>query len=373
MSKLLLVFATAVSLANTALQPEDVAVVIHSGHPDRRNYTEWAKQTWLRRVPRYVIIDGMQAVRRQLLHVFYDDNPGCAKVPCVQHPNVKHPHYMMIGKYFGAHRTIAGVLVANDTWPDAKWVLVVDDDDGVQLEAIWRYLDELDASVPLLLAGRIGPGHDAIPCRPTNNASHWSCCTDARSPCRAHLYGPQAVWEYDKATQSFAPRHICPDHEVSNYCCRSKPWPDGIHAGFPFQTDPEGAYRPHFSLLWPYGGLGYVLSRGLLDLISRDYWQMCMYAFQVRACFKFVAQECLRSVLMQIIASWPAFSTLAFRSRAGSVVSRESDTTFIRQASSLRLRRVRDVIDRHSCSVHSELPAPQVKINWTTRFQRCQI
>ncbi|KAJ8600191.1 hypothetical protein CTAYLR_001974 [Chrysophaeum taylorii] len=249
---------------------------MHSGHPERQNYTEYAKRTWLQRVPRHVIIDGVQAQRR-LMHIFYDDNPGCFQLPC---RGETQPHYLKIGKYFGAHRTIAGVLVANDTWPDVKWVLVVDDDDHVQLDVVRRYLEPLDADVPLLLAGRVGPGHNAIPCHRTNNNSKWSCCTDPTKPCRAYLYGPQAIWDYDKLEHTFMPKKICPEHEVSNYCCRSKPWPEGIHAGFPFRVHPRGPYRPHFSLLWPYGGLGYIVSRGMLDVIPRDHWQQCMYGFQ---------------------------------------------------------------------------------------------
>mmetsp|Transcript_20313 Transcript_20313/g.63818 ORF Transcript_20313/g.63818 Transcript_20313/m.63818 type:complete len:350 (-) Transcript_20313:134-1183(-) len=268
-----------VAVAATALEPSALVIVMHSGHPDRRNYTESAKRGWLQKVPRYVIVDGMHASRR-LMHVFYDDNPGCSSVACARARGEQHPHYLMIGHYYGAHRTLAGILVANDTWPDAKWVLVVDDDNAVQVEAVWRYLDNLDPTVPLLLAGRVGPGHDVIPCRVANNATHWSCCTNARQPCHAHLYGPQAVWEYHTRAKTFLPKKICPDAEVSNYCCRTKPWPDGIHAGFPFRTDPDGPYRPHFSLLWPYGGAGYILSRGLLDAIARDYWQHCLYGFQ---------------------------------------------------------------------------------------------
>lgn len=258
------------------MAPSDVVIVMHSGHPDRKNYTVHAQQTWLSQVPRYVIVDGMRS--RRLMHVFYDDNPGCTE-KCKNGPD-----YLKIGRYYGAHRTVAGILAANDTWPDAKWILVVDDDDHVSMPAIWDYLGNINESIPLFLAGRIGPGHDTIPCRETSNATSWSCCTSAREPCYAHLHGPQAKWKYSSVNHSFHPVQLC-DDEVQkltpdNYCCRTAPWPQGINFGFPFRYDSKGSYRPHFALMWPYGGLGYALSRGLLDSISRDYWQMCMYGIQ---------------------------------------------------------------------------------------------
>ena len=89
---------------------------------------------------------------------------------------------------------VAGVLFANDTWPDAAWVFVLDDDNRANLATVRRYLDDVDSDVPLLLAGQVGPGHNSIPCRGLSNATHWSCCTDVSAPCYARLYGPQHVW-----------------------------------------------------------------------------------------------------------------------------------------------------------------------------------
>lgn len=275
---LLFVAGAVASCVAEVVSPEDLAIVMHSGHPERRSYVDNAKRTWLSKVPHYVIVDGMRTSSRRLMHVFYDDNPGCSQAPC---RDQEPPKYLKIGKYFGAHRTLAGLLVANDTWPGARWVLVVDDDNAVQVDVVRKYLEDLDSSVPLLLAGRIGPGHDVIPCKfDETNRSAWSCCTDASRPCYSHLYGPQAVWEYDASVQSFVPKVVCPENEVSNYCCRTSPWSEGIGLGFPYKTDPQGSYRPHFSLLWPYGGAGYILSRGMLDAIRRDHWEKCMYAFQ---------------------------------------------------------------------------------------------
>lgn len=73
----------------------------------------------------------------------------------------------------------------------------------------------------------------------------------------------------------------CPAHATSNECCRTAPWPAGIHRGFPYRLDGDGTVRPHFVDMWPYGGGGYVLSRGLLDAIPRRHWaETCLYAHQ---------------------------------------------------------------------------------------------
>jgi len=120
-----------------------------------------------------------------------------------------------------------------------------------------------------------------IPCRKWNDESRWTCCTDGTKPCRANLYGPQAKWRYDSTRESFVPYQTCTNGTKPDaYCCRASPWPEGINFGYPFRYHPEGSYRPHFAMMWPYGGLGYVLSRGLLDAIPRETWQMCMYGLQ---------------------------------------------------------------------------------------------
>lgn len=259
------------------LGPRDLVVVVHSGLVEDGNTSR--RLPWLDASVPHVIVGGAKGddevwgMGRKLMYVNYDDNPGCADTHCPK------PTYERIGKYFGAHRTVAGVLVANDTWPDSKWLLVVDDDNHVELNQVATYLAALDPTVPLLLAGRVGPGRNEVPCRKSSNATHWSCCSDPSGPCRARVSGPQAVWEYDKAARTFLPQ-ICPDRAVTNYCCRTTPWPAGVSRGYPYRVDGDGAFRPHFAKLWPYGGAGYVLSRGLLDAIPRPHWEHCMYALQ---------------------------------------------------------------------------------------------
>ena len=261
----------------------ELVVVVHSGMVETNATSH--RLPWLEEsgVP-HVIVGGktgddkpFPAVdRRRLMYVNYDDNPGCAHA---KHPRCDRPSYERIGKYFGAHRTVAGVLVANDTWPGASWVLVVDDDNFVDVGTVKGYLDKLDSAVPLLLSGRIGPGHNDIPCRKLSNGTHWSCCTDPSAACKASLYGEQAVWEYSKTERTFLPR-VCPAHATSNECCRTSPWAAGVSRGFPYKIDGDGSFRPHFAKLWPYGGAGYVLSRALLDAIPRAHWEHCMYALQ---------------------------------------------------------------------------------------------
>ena len=134
------------------LGPRDLVVVVHSGLVEDGNTSR--RLPWLDASVPHVIVGGAKGddevwgMGRKLMYVNYDDNPGCADTHCPK------PTYERIGKYFGAHRTVAGVLVANDTWPDSKWLLVVDDDNHVELNQVATYLAALDPTVPLLLAGR---------------------------------------------------------------------------------------------------------------------------------------------------------------------------------------------------------------------------
>jgi hypothetical protein len=45
----------------------------------------------------------------------------------------------------------------------------------------------------------------------------------------------------------------------------------------PFAPGVQGA---HFAQLWPFGGDGFALSRGLLNAIGRDHWEACLYRLQ---------------------------------------------------------------------------------------------
>ena len=79
----------------------------------------------------------------------------------------------------GAHRTLVGVLMAYDSFPDSEWVVVFDDDNYVPLGPLYKRLIEMDSRVPLLLAGSIGPrqGPHIPRCYDMSNATHWYVCT----------------------------------------------------------------------------------------------------------------------------------------------------------------------------------------------------
>jgi len=269
------------------LAPEDVVVVVHSRIVEDAHTAQ--RIPWLREVPRFVAVGGkasddndfVEEPRRRLNYINYDDNPGCGR----RSPTCKRPTYHMIGLYRGAQRTVAGILAANDTWPDAKWVLVVDDDAVVDRREVWRHLATVDGRVPLLLAGLVGPhrlGRSKVKCRETSDARGWSCCKDLTRPCRANATGAQATWAYDRVTRTVRPK-LCepgPRGRFRAQCCRTKPWSAGAAHGYPWRLAADGPYRPHFAELWPYGGQGYALSRGLLDAIPRAYWETCSRALQ---------------------------------------------------------------------------------------------
>ena len=46
------------------------------------------------------------------------------------------------------------------------------------------------------------------------------------------------------------------------------------------EHDRGGGLGVGYRITRPYGGMGYVLSRGLLDAIPRATWEKCMYAMQ---------------------------------------------------------------------------------------------
>jgi hypothetical protein len=111
---------------------------------------------------------------------------------------------------------------------------------------------------------------------------------------------------FDKAKRTMVPQERCTTLKAE--CCKSKPWPEvprpasfhnitavwpfssgafsllfcvdlkGAPYRYPYKADPNGTFAPHFVQMWPFGGEGYVLSRGLLNAIGADYWERCMFA-----------------------------------------------------------------------------------------------
>lgn len=277
--------------------------------PGVNKVVQLSKDTWLKDT-NYVIVTGVDKFDHQHPHdpqhrsltglnIEYNGNPGCAldDVNCnnsvVSHTRLRH--------YYGGHRTLAGVLVANETYaPD--WIHIFDDDNFINIPAVQAVLTRLDPSVPLLLTGLVGPSipntvgpnstYEVPPikkCRISSTPTEWSCCLDTSKPCIAHVPPPSTqekdgqkagIYIYDEKTDNMVLKRYCGDDEISPWCCRTGRWPEKKFQGYPYKLDRQGSYCPHFAAMWPYGGSTYIISRGMLAAIGHDKWEECVYRFQ---------------------------------------------------------------------------------------------
>ena len=298
----------------------NTAFVMHThDSPVMNPIVEYSKNTWLNDT-NCVIVSGIDKFEHQLRHhhnashhrslealqIEYNGNPGCAQDDANCNTSVvshtRHHHY------YGSHRALAGVLVANETFaPD--WVHIFDDDNYINIPEVQAMLSRLDPSVPLLLTGLVGPSIPnfvgpnvtyAVPpvkkCRPSSTPSAWSCCLDTSKPCVAHVPPPSTqdehgqkagIYYYNASQDAMVLQRYCGDHENNPVCCRTGPWPEGEAAGvgtrfqgYPFKLDAQGAYCPHFAAMWPYGGASYLISRGMLEAIGHAAWEQCLYRIQ---------------------------------------------------------------------------------------------
>ena len=256
---------------------------------DPRSYVETTDAALLQDAPVYGDIVPSTAPG---IIVSSPDNPGCEiqksrfgkwrKRNC--RGAIETPSMTM--QYPGAHRTLVGVLAANDTFPDTAWTVVMDDDNMLRNPSeLAQYLLNFNPDTPFFLAGRIGPSRARPSCEVSSNPlfprQKWGCCYSNKRPCTvptAVLDGPQAVHRYNQTVKTMKPPEIC--GSLSASCCRSAPWPEGAHLGFPYRAHPEGTYRPHFFHIWPYGGAGYAISRGMLRVLGREYWRDCLQRLQ---------------------------------------------------------------------------------------------
>lgn len=113
----------------------DVNVVIVTGHDVFRTAVGYPGNNM-----RYVKDSTTQS--RRLIRVEYNGNPG----------NETH-----FASYKGTHRTMLGLLIANDTFPEADFFYVFDDDNYVFVNHICENLNkDANAQAPLLLSGAVG-------------------------------------------------------------------------------------------------------------------------------------------------------------------------------------------------------------------------
>ena len=110
----------------------DTNLVIVTGHDSKEATVSYRRRLRQRRVLK---------VRK----VAYDGNPG-GRLKTFRTGG---------GKYLGTHRTMAGVLMATDYFPEAEWIYVLDDDNVINVDSICETLAPLNSSIPLLL-GSVG-------------------------------------------------------------------------------------------------------------------------------------------------------------------------------------------------------------------------
>ena len=303
-----------------------LTVVMHASNNNTDRYRDLvprAQDTWLRGLQHVIVHGGtgpakltlpstpfpfpvspLQGHRRLLsetdggVFVSSPDNPGCGIKKIKTHKGekyipskdcesaIKTPSLMM--QYPGAQRTLVGILAANDTFPNTAWTLVVDDDNMVKPTEVAMYLSHFDPDKPFLLAGRLGPSRARPACAHaasdlgSSTSGKWACCYGHQESCRVPNFQasgvPQAVYRFNHTSKSVNAPEPCRD--LTMQCCRSSPWPEGAPFGYPYRAHPHGSYRPHFLMMWPYGGNGYVLSRGLLREIGREYLKECIERIQ---------------------------------------------------------------------------------------------
>jgi|MDSY01.1.fsa_nt_gb hypothetical protein len=302
-----------------------LTIVMHASNNNTERYRRLiprAQGTWLRGVQHVIVHGGtgpgnltkpsasfsdlssVASRRRRLtakeggVFVSSPDNPGCAieksrggtfvaRSNCAR--TIKTPS--IIQMYPGAHRTLVGLLAANNSFPNTSWTLVVDDDNLLRPAEVASYLSNFDPDVPFFLAGRLGPtrGKEHSWERPSctmetsdlTTPFGWGCCYSHRKACRvppADSSSHQYLYSFNYTSGTIAAPKVCT--ELNRWCCRSAPWPEGAPLGYPYRAHPFGPYRPSFLRMWPYGGAGYVLSRGMLRELGRGGLLECINKLQ---------------------------------------------------------------------------------------------
>ena len=131
-----------------------------------------------------------------------------------------------------SNKPLEAILRVNATRRPFEWLVHGDDDTCFALERLAAFLRKLDARAPWFLSSTChGPAHRVPPGGPR-------CCDLA---------------------QGAAP----------GGCRAPSPWPPDA-AGFA----PDWTFAGR--AVWPFGGDGFAISRGLLDKISRAEWQACV-------------------------------------------------------------------------------------------------
>ena len=175
-----------------------------------------------------------------------------------------------------------------------------DDDTTFYMDVLDGYLGALrGGALPLFLAPKLGPTAFWQNCRPQAQRKGIfanTCCTDAKAPCpvtpppRANnsfsTYKIDATsFTAGRAAGAGFLRHPCLEVGKGgpagaskwDRCCPIARAPAEFDAaGYAYRYDDQaGAVAYHWNEGWPYGGLGYFLSRGLMRAVGRESWAQC--------------------------------------------------------------------------------------------------
>lgn len=168
-----------------------------------------------------------------------------------------------------------------------KWLFMVDDDTIFFPKVLQHILSKVNHKLPLFLGQRVGWRDTFCQTADQRRLNPFSCCTDWKRPCRTR-WSPAS----DCTTPNFGV------HAQSRDVCLPlmPPFPtDGVPDGTcrgcfcPVTRRDDGRFRldmvngtaslvPAFG--FPYGGVGMVLSKGLLKKMPSDKWKDCAEKLQ---------------------------------------------------------------------------------------------
>ena len=171
------------------------------------------------------------------------------------------------------------MLFANDTWGSRfDWLLQGDDDTTFSLGQVSERLS--NPHLPLLV-GQRGPRRGAaMPgCYPSHERSSpkIDCCSTLDTACPVQLGRPV---HYEARDGKLVQDGVCSGGHLHHECCAIRPSPTRLRvdAGYPYTLDlsPNANATTSVARSWVYGGAGYAVSRGLMNVVQRPKWKRCV-------------------------------------------------------------------------------------------------
>ena len=186
----------------------------------------------------------------------------------------------------GARRALlraAGVRLESSDDPllsgtGAEWLLQGDDDTTFSLGQVSERLS--NPHLPLLV-GQRGPRRGAaMPgCYKSDERSSpkIDCCSTLDTACPVELGRPV---HYEARSGKLVQDGVCAGGHLHHECCAIRPSPTRLRvdAGYPYTLDlsPNANATTSVARSWVYGGAGYAVSRGLMNVVQRPKWKRCV-------------------------------------------------------------------------------------------------